>query len=235
MKTQITTVTFFRYAGWGKKLWALAQMQRATAPLQQIGGLEFFKLMGSGAGEGFSLRPDFSTYCLFAIWEEEAAARRFFAQSELFQRFCQQSEQQWTLYLVAQRAKGLWAGAQPFRPVPDFRPAGPLIVLTRATIHWRRLREFWQHVPQSSEAIQRAEGVLFTKGVGELPWVQQATVSVWESAAAMRTFAYRNGVHQRIIKKTKERQWYSEELFAGFALIGEEGEWTGAPRPSVGR
>ncbi len=223
MKKQITTVSFFRYASLGKKLWAFSQMQLSIGHLQGVAGLEFFKLMGSGAGEGFSLRPDFSTYCLLAIWESEDQAREFFAQHSLYARFVEQSEKQWTLYLVAQRAKGLWSGQQPFQPDPNFRPDGPLVVLTRATINWSRLREFWRHVPLSSQAIQEAEGGLFSKGVGELPWIQQATISVWESAEAMRTFAYKSGIHQRIIKKTKARNWYSEELFAGFGLIGEEG------------
>jgi len=32
--------------------------------LRNVSGLSFFKLLGTGAGQGFSLAPDFSTYAL---------------------------------------------------------------------------------------------------------------------------------------------------------------------------
>ncbi len=223
MKQQITTVSFFKYATWSKKFWALAQMQLAIGPLLKIPGLTFFKLMGSGAGAGFSLKPDFSTYCLLAVWETAADADAFFSQNPSYAAFARQSIEQWTLYLRATRAKGLWSGLQPFECHPELAKDGLFIALTRASINWNRLTEFWRHVPLSSQAIEQAEGVLFSKGVGELPLIQQATISIWESPAAMRRFAYENGIHQEIIRKTKTRKWYSEELFASFALIKSTG------------
>ena len=44
--------------------------------------LLFFKLLGTGAGSGFSLYPDFSTYAVLCVWENELFAREFIHRSE---------------------------------------------------------------------------------------------------------------------------------------------------------
>lgn len=224
---QISTMTFFRYRGIRQKLWALSQMQLAIGGLMKTAGLPFFKLMGSGAGEGFSLQPDFSTYCLLGVWENEGAADRFFAQSEVWKAFVQHAEEQWTVYALATRARGLWSKQQPFVTYPEEAGAGIKVALTRASIRWSRLPDFWRHVPQTSRAIAEAEGVLFSKGVGELPFVQQATLSIWESEEAMRQFAYRDKAHREVVQKTVKRRWYSEELFASFRPLRSTGSWRG--------
>ncbi len=35
----------------------------------------FYKLLGTGAGEGFSLVPDFSTYAVLAVWNDYENAK----------------------------------------------------------------------------------------------------------------------------------------------------------------
>jgi heme-degrading monooxygenase HmoA len=95
----------------------------------------------------------------------------------------------------------------------------PIGVITRATLNPSRLIDFWRHVPQASQAIKEAKGVGFFKGIGEWPFVQQATFSVWESAEAIRTFAYVSQAHASIVKKTRERKWYKEDMFNRFEVI----------------
>jgi hypothetical protein len=41
---------------------------------------------------------------------------------------------------------------------------------------------------------------------------------LWESAAAIRDFAYKGVAHQKAIADTSAYNWYSEELFARFAV-----------------
>ena len=98
----------------------------------------------------------------------------------------------------------------------------PIGVITRATLNPTRLLEFWRHVPQASRAIKQAKGVGFFKGIGEWPFVQQATFSVWESAEAIRTFAYVSQAHASIVKKTRQRKWYKEDMFNRFEVLSEE-------------
>jgi hypothetical protein len=51
----------------------------------------------------------------------------------------------------------------------------------------------------------------------------QGTFSLWESATAVRDFAYRGQAHQKAIADTARYNWYAEELFARFAVLEQRG------------
>lgn len=224
---QITTVTFFKLKTIAHRFWAFQQMGIGGRHFKNIEGLEFMKMMGTGAGEGFSWRPDFSVYCFMMVWKSVDTAQAFFHENAYVQAWQNRSQEQVTLFLQPNQVKGEWDGKQPFEMTKNADEQKRLVVLTRATINNNRLIEFWKHVPQTSRAIAQAKGVLFLKGVGELPWIQQATISIWENKAAMRAYAYENPAHREVIKKTYARNWYSEEMFAEFSLMKTEGTWKG--------
>ena len=48
--------------------------------------------------------------------------------------------------------------------------------------------------------------------------MEQATFSVWKNFDAVKKFAYVSKEHSEIIKKTRKRNWYSEDLFARFII-----------------
>lgn len=218
MTQQIVTATFFYYQGLWPKIWAFSQMGIMPRRLKQVQGLQFFKLMGSGAGHGFSLKPDFSTYCLLGVWDDKKRALAFFEQHPAYQTFQAKSFRQQTFYLKATQVKGFWNQKQPF-DLNTVDPQLPFAVLTRASISRKRLVEFWRYVPANEKAIHGAKGLLFSKGVGELPLVEQATLSIWENKEAMMAFAYQNPIHRETIRLTHARNWYSEEMFAEFNVL----------------
>jgi membrane peptidoglycan carboxypeptidase len=76
--TQVTTISIFHFRGWKNKFRALSQMGLAPARMRNAPGLRFFKLLGSGGANGFSIRPNFGTYALLGVWDAEADADRFF-------------------------------------------------------------------------------------------------------------------------------------------------------------
>lgn len=196
--------------------------------LQQTPGLKFFKLMGSGKGRVFSLTPDFYLYGLMAVWETEALADTFFSQSEVIKEYQQHCHESWTVKLQPIKAHGLWDGQSPFVPVADTNiPAGPVAVLTRASINLRALPAFWKHGKETSIALETAPGLVAAIGLGELPFVRQATFSIWENEQQMVQYAYRNAEHQQVIRKTRQYNWYHEELFARFQVISASGSWKG--------
>lgn len=217
--TQVTTVSFFSFDNIRHKFWAFSQMGAGATHLKKVPDLEVFKLMGTGAGQGFSALPDFSTYCLLAIWKNQEAAIRFFTENVYAKSWKSRAVYHATLGLQTTKVRGSWDGNSPFELYPRKDNSEKIVVLTRATIAVSKVLEFWKFVPSTSRAIQSAEGVLFMKGVGELPWFQQATVSVWENMQAMRTFAYQNVSHKIAIQKTNSRKWYTEELFAEFQIV----------------
>ena len=216
---QVVYLHFFSYSK--HRFWAFTQMQRAHAGLQQCKGLQFYKMLGTGAGAGFSLRPDFSTYALLTVWDTEQCKVKAFDKAAVLQAFFDRSAEQRIYSLRPIHTHGNWSGQSPFevqKPLGD-KPIG---VITRATLNPTRLLEFWRHVPQASRAIKQAKGVGFFKGIGEWPFVQQATFSVWESAEAIRTFAYVSQAHASIVKKTRQRKWYKEDMFNRFEVLSEE-------------
>ena len=216
---QVVYLHFFSYSK--HRFWAFTQMQRAHAGLQQCKGLQFYKMLGTGAGAGFSLRPDFSTYALLTVWDTEQCKVKAFDKAAILQAFFDRSAEQRIYSLSPIHTHGNWSGQSPFevqKPLGD-KPIG---VITRATLNPTRLLEFWRHVPQASRAIKQAKGVGFFKGIGEWPFVQQATFSVWESAEAIRTFAYVSQAHASIVKKTRQRKWYKEDMFNRFEVLNEE-------------
>lgn len=213
----------------GTVRWGLAQMGTSPAPLQKVAGLRFFKLAGSGADNGFGARPNFQRYSLVAVWESAAAAAAFFASHPLWREYQRRSAEIWTGRLAPLKSHGLWSGVNPFdypteSPEPD---AGPVAVLTRASIRLWKTPRFWRYVAPVSAAVARADGVLAAIGLGELPIIRQATFSIWESAQAMQEYAYKSELHREVIRRTRQERWYGEELFARFRVLGSEGTWDG--------
>ncbi|RIY08655.1 spheroidene monooxygenase [Hymenobacter rubripertinctus] len=200
-----------------------------TAPrlLQRVPGLRFPKLLGSGAG-GFGALPNLRRYGLMAVWESEQAAGAFFGQHPLWQQYRQRTSAIWTARLAPIRAHGLWDGVNPFDYATETAEADePVLVLTRASIRLRKTPRFWRHIAPVSATIADAPGVRAAIGLGELPIVRQATVSLWDSARAMQEYAYRSEKHKEVIRLTRQEDWYAEELFARFRVLSTEGIWDG--------
>ncbi len=213
--SQVVTFTFFRFATLGARWWAFGQMGRR--PFRPDGaGLSFVKLLGSGGGNGFSMRPNWGVYGLIAVFESEDLATIFFEKNVIFKHFLQKSSQYQTIYLKTTMSHGNWESQSPFAVNEEFDVTLPLAVLTRATIKPRHYLNFWRYVPSVSRSMEGKKGLIFSVGVGELPIVQQATFSLWQTGRDMMNYAYQSPHHAEVVKKTRELGWYSEELFARF-------------------
>lgn len=192
-------------------------MQLMPPDLAKVSGCEFVKVLGTGSGFGFSLWPDFNTYALLLKWKTEFDTEAFFQKSSLFQTIQSQSSTIKTYYLEQIGAHGSWYGRNPFPEKGEYT-GGKIAVITRARINLNKLPRFWQYVPKASKAIQKAKGLIYTKGIGEWPIIEQATFSIWENEQVMKNYAYAD-VHKEIIGKVKKENWYKEELFSRFNVI----------------
>ncbi|WP_198661653.1 hypothetical protein [Lewinella sp. IMCC34183] len=209
-------------------------MQLAQGRLAEVPGLTFSRLMGSGGGTGFSLLPNLGVYALVAHWRGAADADRFFAADPWYAEAIARTDRRITFRLEATMAHGAWGGGNPFSPRPEaYDPGAPVAVITRATIRPRKLPDFWRYVPATSRSVQEREERLLSIGIGEYPVFMQATFSVWSSGRAMTDFAYRGDHHREVVRLTRERNWYKEELFARFRLLRSEGSWPDFAAPEV--
>lgn len=214
----------------GNKLWALKTMGRSAEKLKKEKEMPFGLMLGTGSGNGFSMYPDWSRYALCSSWASPDAAQKFLATSLLAKRLAERSSEVWSVLMQPVVSRGAWGGRNPFTPqAAPLAPSEPVVALTRARIRFSRLPEFWKYVPGVSDATGRAPGLLAKTGIGQLPLVEQATLSVWENAAAIDEFAYKMQQHRQVVGLTRQRNWYSEELFARFRPVWINGSWSGSP------
>lgn len=224
---QITTISFFKYTSLRNKFWGLKMMQFAHKGLVNTEGLSFYRLLGSGKGKGFNPFPDWSVYCLLQVWESEEAAHTFFNSSDLIEQYSERTDELFTLYMKNISAGGTWVGKNPFEKGADLDSTLPIAVITRATIKWNWLIRFWKYVPTSQEPLDGNEGLIYTKGIGEIPIVQMATFSLWKNFESVKQFAYNSKQHQEAVRRTRKNEWYREELFARFQPYKSVGTWGG--------
>ena len=222
----LTTITIFTLRP-GQRRWGLAQMGTSPGTLKGVPGLRFFQLLGSGAANGFGFLPNLDRYGFLGVWDSPEAATTFFEAHTLWADYQQRSAETWTAQLAPLRSHGLWNKTNPFdykdERATEAEATGPVAVLTRASIRLRRAWRFWGFVEPTSRALAEAPGVRLAIGLGELPLVRQATFSVWDSAAAMQQYAYRDERHREVIQLTRREGWYGEELFARFRVLGTYG------------
>ncbi|TAF57039.1 MAG: spheroidene monooxygenase [Sphingobacteriia bacterium] len=212
-----------RYPAWLG--WAgMLSMAIFRLPLWLNTQTKFWKLMGCGRKGSFDKTPDWRQWALLTASETPdypwpgflTAWWRFFG------------TESWTLTLVPIEGHGTWDGKKVFGDLPrKTEHQGPIAILTRASIRWQKLNRFWQHVDPVAQQMASAEGFVTSVGIGELPWIQQATFSIWRSKDDMKKFAYQMPQHADVVRKTHAENWYKEEMFVRFQLVKSQGSLRG--------
>lgn len=213
--SQTTVVSFFKYKGRKNKWHALGRMGRSPLLQRNFQGLTFWKPLGTGSGNGFSILPDWSTYGLVTVFESEIDAKHFL-NSKTIAEYEAPSTQHAHVLMHAIKAHGKWSKQEPFNAAITYNEKLPIAVITRATIKPKLAYKFWRYVPSVSKSMDGHKGLIYTKGIGEWPIFMQATFSFWEEGKHMMSYAYSNKKHADMVKKTRELGWYSEELFSRF-------------------
>lgn len=224
---QIVSLSFFRFAPGLSRLWAFAMMGLARPALARVPGIGFWKLCGSGTGEGFTPRPNTGVYAILATWPDLATAQRQTAEAPIFRRYARRAVECYTLFMQTTSVRGAWSGTTPFEP-EGTTDTGPVAALTRATIRPLVALRFWRRVPDISAVIGTDPNVAFKIGIGEVPLLHQVTFSVWPDTARMAAFARHDGPHARAIRAVRDGDWFREELYARFNIVAERGTWQGA-------
>lgn len=207
-------------------MWALGMMATARLALPRVPQIGFWKLCGSGTGEGFTPVPNTAVYAIIAAWPDLETARARTQNAPIFRRYHCKSTESWTVFLAPTSARGRWAGAAPFTP-DGVQPDGPLAALTRATVRPAKALRFWKRVPDISAVIGKDPNVAFKIGIGEVPLLHQVTFSIWPDSQSMADFARANGPHASAIKAVRDGNWFHEELYARFRILGDHGTWHG--------
>ena len=182
--------------------------------LSRSANVGFYKSLGTGKGETFT-PADANTlrWGLIAQVNDIEA----FDHSLVVKRWRKNSVDEFRAILEPISSHGQWAGKEPFvASVKDW--TGPVAAITRARIKWHQNFRFWSSVPPVTISLKSAPGLMAAIGIGEAPIGLQGTFSLWESSDAIKNFAYKGAAHQKAIADTATYNWYSEELFARFAV-----------------
>ena len=182
--------------------------------------IKFWKLMGSGKNGTFDIKPDLNQWALLYTMAQRSTHIPPFIKN--YFKFFKCDVKQIILQPV--EGHGLWDGKKVFGELSkqnDYN--GPVAVLTRATICVKRLRHFWKNVDAVADKMTTAPGFILSYGIGEMPWIKQATFSVWQNKESMKAFAYNMQQHADVIKKTRREKWYKEELFVRFKILEAKG------------
>ena len=193
---------------------ALLAMAFDRFTLSRSKNVGFYKSLGTGKGETFTPADANSLRWGLIAQVHDIEA---FDQSSVVKRWRKNSVDEFRAVLEPISSHGKWAGKEPFvATAKDWN--GQVAAITRARIKWHQNFRFWSSVPPVTMSLKSAPGLISAIGIGEAPIGLQGTFSLWESAAAIREFAYKGAAHQKAIADTATYNWYSEELFARFAV-----------------
>ncbi|WP_296637055.1 spheroidene monooxygenase [Polaribacter sp.] len=215
MKASLIIVKYYPISA----IFGFLSMAIFRIPLFLNKNIQFYKLMGTGKNGTFDKIPDLSQWSILVTYEDDLTLKDQFGGFIIkwFDLFCKNQN----IYLLKPiEGHGLWDKKKVFGDLPpntDYQ--GEIAVLTRATIRLNKLQYFWKNVAPIASQMSTAEGFVASYGVGEIPWVKQATFSVWESKAMMKKFAYRMPKHKEVIQKTRKEKWYSEDMFTRFTIL----------------
>lgn len=234
----VLLVDFLRqHQGWG---WL--RLVAGATPYKEVPGLSMVKVMGSGHGGGFSLRPSATHQGLICTFSHLDLALKFLDSSAV-QAYRSRARECWTGVLSVQSARGHWdkqawqaSSAQALgmsgdqaaqaRSLDGMLHSGPFAVLTRASIVPTKAMAFWRYAPAAQADLGKSPGCLLAMGLGEAPLVRQCTFSVWQDTAAMLQYAHQ-GAHQVASAAAYKHQFFSESLFVRMQVLHMAGVWQG--------
>lgn len=229
MVCRLTVTRYPKWMGWA----GLLSMALFRLPLWLSRKHTFWKLMGTGRNGSFDKQPDWLQWALLEVSEGFDPDKPL--TPGMIQRWWRFFNcEQWTMLLEPIEGHGSWDGKKCFGALEKQTGYdGRIAVLTRATIRLSQLNRFWGHVDAVAASMANADGFVFSLGIGELPFIKQATFSIWESKEQMKAFSYGMRAHTEVIRKTRLENWYSEEMFVRFRIISCEGSLRGKTVISV--
>jgi len=229
MTTTLTIVRYPKWFGWAGFL----SMALFRFSLWMNKKITFWKLLGCGKNGTFDIHPDWRQWGIL-VAGCKLTDYNYINYSSLYGNFITRWWQlfkceKWTIILDPIEGHGTWDGKECFGNLPkqsDYD--GAIAVLTRASIRINRLKNFWQHVDAVANRMHMADGFITSIGIGEAPWIRQATFSIWKSKEHMKNFAYQMQEHKEVIRKTRQEKWYSEDMFVRFKILACEGTINGS-------
>jgi spheroidene monooxygenase len=222
---QCTSISFFRFEGVFNKTWGFSQLLNSKFILRQNKNIDFFKPLGTGSGLGYRAWPKFSVIGLMIVWKNREEAFNF-TESSYFRSLQSKSKEQYTIFMDPVSSRGTWSGFNQWGFAEPNQFSKVICALTRATIKPKFLFDFWRMVPNISKKQYKFPGLIFSQGIGEIPFLEQATFTIWENKKSMEDFALRT-FHGKAVEKVRSVNGFKEQMFTRFQPVAAFGTWEG--------
>ncbi len=206
-------------------LWHTQRFLFGRFGLSRVAGLRFRKVLGSGYEGGFGLRPSFTRHGVMAFFADEACARAFLA-GRFVEGYRRHAAELFCAVLTPVSSRGSWNDFTLDLPAQTLPADMPVAALTRGSINPLRAPLFWSKAAPAQAAVEHAPGCQLAVGLGEAPFLRQATFSLWDSVAAMDAYA-RRGAHLAAIKASHQQGFFTESMFVRFVPRHVHGTWKG--------
>ncbi len=182
--------------------------------------------MGCGKNGTFDIHPDWRQWALLCTVDEENIVVYNIASA--IKKLPSFIIRYWKFFRCHKRVHvlspieghGKWDGKDCFGNLPkQSNYDGQIAILTRATIRLKSLKSFWSNVDAVAQSMKHANGLVYSIGIGEVPFIKQATFSIWRSKEDMKAFAYTMKEHTQVMQRTRKEDWYKEEMFVRFKIL----------------
>lgn len=218
------------------RAWGWMRLIQGAATLKDVPGLLFAKVMGSGHGGGFGLRPSGSHQGLICLFEDEQKAAEF-CYGPYVSAIVDHAREHWLSSMAVTSARGQW-DEQAWSETPADCLIAPLVqpeaeserglvaVLTRGTIRPAKALAFWRYSPPAQKELSVAKGCCLAMGLGEAPLLRQCTFSLWNDTESMVSYAH-TGAHKQAITAAYKNGYFAESMFVRMRILSMSGAWQG--------
>ena len=219
----------FHLITWRSRFVALARLGLDRRVLNNVDGVVFWRLLGTGSGSTTSPSADLSRSAAFIVWRDEDAYESFMATSSIARRWSSSRlvSESWSTRLRTTGGHGSWQGFKPYEAISRGTQDGVVAVITRANIRLKSWRAFSRAGVEVDRQLQEAPGLIAVCGIGEAPRIIERLPQAERALSSARRFAFQTPRHRQVIDDTHQGGWYAEELFARFEPYDAVGRWDG--------
>lgn len=214
------------------RTWAWFKLMQGSGQLfKSFQGLRFAKVMGSGEGGGFGLRPSSTHQGMILLFDEIEHASQCIKSLEITE-YRDKTREFWQGMLLVNSCRGAWDSQNWQSQGADLDTLShdeltPYTAsLTRASVKATKALEFWRFSPAAQADLKTAQGCELAVGLGEAPLVRQCTFSIWQNDQSMVNYA-RQGAHLKAIAAAQKFDFFSESMFVRMKVLHMFGQWCG--------
>ena len=221
---------------WVRAWRAVGEVAATRRLLAEAQGVGFAVVGRSSGGDGTrNVNRSLSPRRFVVIVEWRDAGDAIAGRALLEERWRRRGATVWSATLIPVRSSGTWRGTSAFAPDPQRNGVsahGSRLVasVTYARIRPKKMAAFYLHgFPRTARRMIGSDSPMVAGiGFGDIPVRDACTFSVWPSTADLGRIVHgQSEPHGIVSRRSTEKRWLAESLFARFVVVDHSGTWAG--------